>query len=110
SIKAPSVFLEIEMPISQRADPQIKLLYRWEAANGWDDNTIQFEEAKSAIISACKLYNVEPPDIQLHTTRSLPWSYPEQNIISLQRDKYLNLPIALHEASHHIVHKLHGAR
>lgn len=98
------------MSISNRADPQLTKLYRWEVVNGWDDNTIAFDKASSIIISACKLYNVEPPTVLLHTTRALPWSCPTWNIISLQRDRYLNVPISLHEAAHHIVYKLHGAK
>lgn len=102
--------MEITMSIHERADPQVKPLYKWEAANGWDDSTISFNKSKSLIIWACKIYNVEPPKVQLHTTRLLPWSCSDENIISMQRDKYLNVPISLHEASHHIVNKLYGAR
>lgn len=83
-------------------------LYRWESANGWDDNTISFNKAKSLIVSACKAYNVEPPEVVLHTTRALPFSYDD--MISMQRDKYLNVPVSLHEAAHHIVKSLHGMR
>lgn len=93
-----------------KADPQLKPLYRWESANGWDDNTISFKKAKSLIISACELYNVEPPEVLLHTTRALPFSYYDFDIISMQRDKYLNVPVSLHEAAHHIVKKVHGMR
>lgn len=91
-------------------DPQQKRLYAWESTNGWETNTIGFNQAKSIIVSACKLYKVQPPEIKLHTTRALPWACPAENLISLQRDKYLNIPIALHEAAHHIVYNLHGAR
>lgn len=91
-------------------DPQRSRLYIWESANGWDANTIGPNKAKSLIISACKLYKVQPPEIMFHTTRQLPWSCPEENVISLQRDKYLNIPIALHEVTHHIVWHQYGAR
>lgn len=98
------------MPISSRSDPQLKRLYRWEENNGWDESTISFRKAKALIILACKVYKVEPPKVLLHTTRALPHSFPEENFISLQRDKYLKVPISLHEAAHHIVYKLYGAR
>ncbi len=93
-----------------RADPQLKRLYRWESTNGWDNNTINFNTAKSIIISACGLFEVDPPEVQLHTSHALPFSIPAWDLISLQKGKYLNVPICLHEASHHIVNKLRGAR
>lgn len=98
------------MPISQRNDRQVNLLYRWESWNGWDKNTIGFNKAKSVIISACRAYKVKLPEIKIHNTRLLPWSCPENNLISMQRGKYLNIPVCLHEASHHIVYNLYGAR
>lgn len=102
--------LENDMRISERADPQLKLLYRWESANGWDDNLCSFFRCGWTIHNACELYRVPQPMIKLHTTRNLPWSCPSENIISMQRDKYLNVPISLHETSHHIVYHKHGAR
>ena len=90
------------------ADPQITALYNWEGSNGWDSNRTSFKKARAAILSACRHFWVEPPEIRLHKTRSLPWSKPGQMLISLQRDRYLNIPIALHEATHHIVFHLFG--
>ncbi len=91
-------------------DPQIKALYKWEGKNGWDVSDTSFSKAGWAIHNACELYRVPQPVVKLHTTRALPWSIPSEMVISLQRDCYLNIPIALHEATHHIVFHLFGAR
>ena len=91
-------------------DPQVNRLYRWESRNGWDVSNISFAQAKRIIFHACHHYGVAHPEVRLHTTRSLPWSISELNLISLQRDRYLNIPVALHEATHHIVDHLHGSR
>ena len=98
------------MSISNHPDPQMKRLYAWEAANRWDKNTISFKRAKEVILVSCDMYGVTLPEVLIHKTRALPWSCPSENIISMQRDKYLNIPIALHEATHHIVYYWYGTR
>jgi hypothetical protein len=98
------------MPISFRADPQLKPLYAWEERNGWNDSTISFKSAKKHIIDACNYYKVVIPEVRLHATRNLPYASQHNNFISLQRDRYLNVPVSLHEAAHHIVWQKYGAR
>ena len=77
---------------------------------GWDDSDTNFSAASQAIHNTCEFYKVPQPEIKLHTTRALPWSCPERGVISLQRDKYLNVPISLHEATHHVVWHKFGTR
>jgi len=91
-------------------DPQLKNLYRWEGSNGWDVSNASFKKAKDAIIFACSYFSVSAPEIKLHKNRNLPFSIPDKMVIGLQRDRYLNVPIALHEASHHIAWHLFGSR
>jgi hypothetical protein len=91
-------------------DPQLKSVYAWENKMDWNGSDISFLKAVMLIEDACRRYKVKSPTVKLHKTHHLPFSIPEQNIISLQRDRYLNVPITLHEAAHHIVYHLHGAR
>jgi hypothetical protein len=91
-------------------DPQLKSVYSWENKMGWNGSDISRMHAVMLIEQACRKYKVKSPIIKFHTSRALPYSVPEENIISLQTHRYLNIPITLHEAAHHIVWNLYGCR
>ncbi len=90
-------------------DPQKKLIYKWEEFHGWDKNLTTLEECVKWIEKACKLHNVPVPEIRTHTG-DLSWCIVEIPVISMRLDGELNIPVALHEATHYIVYKLRGYR
>lgn len=99
------------------ADPSRKKVYRWEDDwPGWNKNTLSLRSCRAVIVSACHAYDVAPPAVRQHGD-GLSWSEPEdENVISFQSKSRRpgnggkNLPVALHEAAHHIVFHLHGKR
>lgn len=97
------------MSSSDRPDPQLELVYAWEDSWwGWNKSLISFDESQRWIKLACRAFEVHAPSVTRHYTRALSWSIPQYNIISMQNDGGLNIPISLHEASHHIVWHRYG--
>ena len=98
-------------------DPQKDRLYDWEGSwYDWNVNTITLPECRKIIRRACKLYNVEPPVVKQHKTRSMSYCMPTRGVISIQAvgskpgRGAKNPQTALHEAAHWICWKLHGER
>jgi len=90
-------------------DPQKRKVYDWEESQGWDKNATTFEVCKRRIEQACQWYDVTVPEVRSHRNE-LSWSLPWVDVISMREDGELNVPIALHEAAHHIVFKLRRER
>ena len=82
---------------------------------GWDKNTTTLAVCRKHIERACKRFGIKPPIVKQHDTNAVSWSTPQKNIISMQGygpDGLggLNVPIALHEAAHHIIYHRVGLR
>lgn len=90
-------------------DPQKDQLYVWEDSWwGWNRNLLTLKYCRAAIETACAYYDVQPPKVTQHHVRSLSYSIPVSRVISLQAvapdgKGGLNLPTALHEATHQII-------
>ena len=97
-------------------DPHKNDVYTWEDSwPGWDKNHIGIGACRGVIFEACDDYKVKRPAVRTHHVRSLSFSIPSKDYISLQGWAYeqqggLNVPTALHEAAHHIAFALHGNR
>lgn len=110
------------MQTPPRADRQKDRLYAWEDSwRAWGRNTHTLAQLRTAIREACAHFGVEAPAVVQHNKRSLSWSttltgdLTGKDVISLQAVGPLdrggkNMAVAMHEASHHIVVKLHGLR
>ena len=97
-------------------DPHRKAVYRWEDEwYEWSRNTIGIKQCRAIIRRACKWYKVPYPTVVHHDVRSMSFSVPSEDYISLQGGDHRerggrNVATALHEAAHHIAYKLHGER
>jgi hypothetical protein len=95
-------------------DPQKQRLYDWEDSWwGWNRNLCSLQKCRAVIRFACHLYGVSPPTVKQHNVRSISWSIPQARQISLRGvgpsgKGGLNLPTALHEATHQIVWDYYG--
>ncbi len=97
-------------------DPHKDNVYAWEDSwPGWDKNHIGIRACRDLIHRACDHYKVKRPVVRVHHVRSLSFSIPSKDYISLQGWAFegqggLNVATALHEAAHHIAYALHGER
>lgn len=89
------------------SDPQCQALYEWEDQWGeWNRNLISLRKCRLLIRQACEHYGVKAPTVVTHD-KGLSWSIPHLARISIlggehRRPGHLNVPVALHEAAHHI--------
>lgn len=98
-------------------DPQREPLYAWEDEWwGWNRNTTTLAICRRYIETACAHYGIKPPRVRQHHQVSLSYSIPAESVISLQAKGSspgkggLNPATALHEAAHHVVFWIWGAR
>lgn len=97
-------------------DPHQNRVYEWEDSwPGWDRNHVGINACRELIEAACRHYRVKLPKVKVHHVRSISFSIPTKDYISLQGWAHedrggLNVPTALHEAAHHIAYALHGER
>lgn len=101
---------------SHDLDPHKEKVYEWEDSwPGWNRNHIGINACRKLVAAACGHYKVGCPTVRVHHVRSMSFSIPSKDYISLQgwasEDRGgLNVPTALHEAAHHIAWSLHGNR
>jgi hypothetical protein len=97
------------------SDPQKDALYAWEDEWwGWNISVLTLSECRKVIRAACAVYQLPPPRVMQHKTRSI--SYSQGDVISLQAEGPRvvgghkggkNFATCLHEAAHYIHGKLH---
>lgn len=100
---------------ARNADPNCEKVYAFEDSwPGWESNTAGLGECRRLIRAACDHFAVEAPVVVKHD-KGFSWSIPKLSRISMLGGErlgpgHLNAAVALHEAAHHIVYKLHGNR
>lgn len=98
----------------EEVDPHRQTVYSWEDAwNSWLHNTISLGECRQLVRAACDRYKIAWPTVTQHHKRSMSWTLPVSQRISIQGGEHRerggrNAATALHEAAHYITYQLYG--